>query len=111
MLRKKQKQYFDRRHISKTKIKGNDIVLLKNNKRFDRKGGKFSQKWLSPYNVMNISDKGVVTLKSALEGILKNKYKIVQLKYYIQESGNKSRSTSNEESANVGIIHHTKYLK
>ena len=111
MLRKKQKQYFDRRHISKTKIKVNDIVLLKNNKRFDRKGGKFSQKWLRPYNVMNISDKGVVTLKSALEGILKNKYKIFQLKYYIQEAGNKSRSTSNEESANVGIIHHTKYLK
>ena len=60
---------------------------------------------------MNISDKGVVTLKSALGGILKNKYNNVQLKYYIQETGNKSISISNEESANVGIIHHTKLLK
>ena len=40
-----------------------DIALLKNNKRFDRKGGKFSQKWLRPYTVMNITDKGVCTFK------------------------------------------------
>ena len=51
--------------MSKTEIKVVDIALLKNNKRFDRKGGKFSQKWLSPYIVMNISDKGVATLKNA----------------------------------------------
>ena len=48
--------------MSKTEIKVDDIVLLKNNKRFDRKGGKFSQKWLGPYTIMNISDKGVETL-------------------------------------------------
>ena len=77
-----------------------DIVLLKNNKRFDRKGGKFSQKWLGPYTVMNISDKGVATLKSASGVILKNKYNIVQLKHYIQRVDDKSKSTSNEESAN-----------
>ena len=59
---KKQKLDYDRRHMSKTEIKVADIALLKNNKRFDRKGGKFSQKWLSPYIVMNISDKGVATL-------------------------------------------------
>ena len=38
---KKQKRDYDCRHMSKTKIKEDDIVLLKNNKRFDRKGGKF----------------------------------------------------------------------
>ena len=38
---KKQKRDCDRRHMSKTKIKEDDIVLLKNNKPFDRKGGKF----------------------------------------------------------------------
>ena len=62
---KKQKRDYDPRHMSKTEIKVNDIVLLKSKKRFDRKCGTFSQKWLGPYTVMNISDKGVATLKNA----------------------------------------------
>ena len=66
LLRKKQKRDYESRHMSKTEIKVDDIVLLKNNKRFDRKGGKFSQKWLGPYTVMNISDKGVATLKKRI---------------------------------------------
>ena len=49
---------------------------------------------------MNISDKGVATLKNASGVTLKNKYNIVQLKHYIQEADNKSKTTSNEESAN-----------
>ena len=43
---KKQKWDYDHRHMSKTEIKVDDIVLLKNNKRFDRKCGTFSRKWL-----------------------------------------------------------------
>ena len=34
-----------------------DMVLMKNNKRIDRKSGKFSQKWLGPYTVTKISAK------------------------------------------------------
>ena len=49
---------------------------------------------------MNISDKGVVVLKNASGVTLKNKYNIVQLKHYIQGADNKSKSTSNEQSAN-----------
>ena len=49
---------------------------------------------------MNISDKGVVTLKKAWGVTLKNKYNIVQLKRYIQGADDKSKSTSNKESAN-----------
>ena len=63
--------------MSKTEIKIDDIVLLKNNKRFDRKGRKFSQKWLGPYAVMNISDKGVATLENALRVTFQKKYNIV----------------------------------
>ena len=91
---------YNRGRTSKTEIKVDDIVLLKNNKRFDQKDGKFSQKWLGPYNVMNISDKGVVTLKKAWGVTLKNKYNIVQLKRYIQGADDKSKSTSNKESVN-----------
>ena len=68
---KKQKRDYDQRHFSKMEIKVDDIVLLKNNKRFDRKGGKFSQKWLGPYTVVNISGKRVATLKNASEMTLK----------------------------------------
>ena len=62
--------------------------------------GSFHKKWLGPYTVMNISDKGVATLKNASAMTLKNKYNIVQHKHYIQGADNKSKSTSNEESAN-----------
>ena len=54
--------------------KVDDIVLLKNNKRLDLNGGKFSQKWLGPYTVKNIPGKGVATLKNTLGVTLKNKY-------------------------------------
>ena len=50
---KKQKRDFDRRHMV------DDIASLENNKRFDWKGGKFSQKQLDPYIVMNVSEKGL----------------------------------------------------
>ncbi|XP_047137453.1 uncharacterized protein LOC124813956 [Hydra vulgaris] len=69
--------------------KVDDIVLLKNNKRFDRKGGKFSQKWLGPVTVVNISEKGVATLKNVLGLTLEKIYNIVQLKTYIQEADDK----------------------
>ena len=50
---------------------------------------------------MNISDRGVATLKNASVVTLKNKYNIVQLKHYIQGADDKSKSTSNEEPANL----------
>ena len=93
---KKRKQDYDHRHLSKTEVKVDDILLLKNNKRFDRKGGKFSQKWLGPYTVVNISDKGVATLKNASELTLKKTCNVVQLKHYIQGADKKSKSTSND---------------
>ena len=86
---KKQKRDYDRRHTSITKIKVDDIVLLKNSKQFDQKGGKFSQKLLGPYTVMNISGKGVSTLKNALGVTLKNKYNIVQVKHCIHGTDDK----------------------
>ena len=58
---KKQKRDYDHRHMSKTEIRVDDMVLMKNNKRIDRKGGKFSQKWFGSYTVTKISEKGVMT--------------------------------------------------
>ena len=54
---KKQKPDYDRRHMSNQEINVDDMVLMKNNKAIDCKGGKFSQKWLGPYTVTKISEK------------------------------------------------------
>ena len=51
---KKQKRDYDRRHMSNPEIRFDDMVLMKNNKRIDRKVGKLSQKWLGPYTVTKI---------------------------------------------------------
>ena len=45
------KKDFDRRHLSSSDIKAGNYVLLRNNKRNDRKGWKFSFVWLGPYVV------------------------------------------------------------
>ena len=58
---KKQKHDYDGRHMSKTEIRINDMMLMKNNKRIDQKGGKFSQKWL--LNGSKIERLGIPTFK------------------------------------------------
>ena len=59
----KQKKDFDQRHLSKTEIKVGDLILLCNNKRKDKKGGKFSSAWLDTYIASEITPKGVTLLK------------------------------------------------
>ena len=44
----KQKRDFDRWHLSQTNVKVGGRVLLENKRRHDRKGGKFSYRWLGP---------------------------------------------------------------
>ena len=52
---KKQKRYYDRRHMSNPEIRIDDMVLMKNNKQINQKGGKFSQKLARPlYGYQNI---------------------------------------------------------
>ena len=51
----KQKRDYNRRHAAPTKIQVGDEILLKNLKREDGKGGKFSYKWLGPYIVNKLS--------------------------------------------------------
>ena len=59
----KQKKDFDQRHLSNTEIKVRDLILLCNNKRKDKKGGKFSSAWLDTYIASEITPKGVTLLK------------------------------------------------
>ena len=71
--------------MSNSEIRVDGMVLMKNNKRIDGKGGKFSQKWLGPYTVTKISQKGVVALKNTSCLILNKKYNVANLKKYFQE--------------------------
>ena len=52
--RKRQKRDYDRRDMSNPEIRVDDMVWMKNNKRIDLKGRKFSQEWLGPYTVTKI---------------------------------------------------------
>ena len=76
---KKQKRDYDRRHMFNPEIRVDDMVLMKNNNRIYRKGGKFSQKRLGPYTVTKISEKGVVTLKNTSSLILNKKYNVANI--------------------------------
>ena len=51
----KQKKDYDRRHSHASIIKIGDKVLREDCKRGDRKGGKFSYKWLGPFVVHSIT--------------------------------------------------------
>ena len=68
-----QKKDFDRHHLSNCKIKMRDLILLRNSKRRDRKGWKFSFAWLGHYIVSEITLNGVTTLKIQDGEILKLK--------------------------------------
>ena len=81
----KQKKGFDRHHLSNSEIKVGDLILLLNNKRKDRKGGKFLFTWLGPYIISKVIPKGTTKLKKRDSEIMKVKYNPSQLKLYVEE--------------------------
>ena len=80
--------------MSNPDIRVDDMMFMKNNKRIDWKGGKFSQKWLGPYTITKISEKGVVTLKNTSGLILNKKYNVANLRHYFQEESDDTSSTA-----------------
>ena len=80
----KQKRNFDRRHLSSTNVKVGDRVLLENKRRHDRKGEKFSYRWLRPYTVKALNKNGLASLESSKGTVLKQKYNSALLKPYIE---------------------------
>ena len=47
----KQKRDFDRRHLSSTTVNVGNKMLLQNNRKNERKGGKFSYRWFGSHTV------------------------------------------------------------
>ena len=92
---KKQKRDYDRRHMSNPAITVDGMVLRKNNKPIDWKGGRFSQKWLGPYTVTKISEKRVVTLENTSGLILGKKCKVANIKHDFDDTSSIAIRSSN----------------
>jgi len=81
----KKKKSGKNKNTPEKKVKQGDDVMVFNARKFTRKGSKMKKTWKGPYKVINISEKGVVTLKK--EGVpLKVKYNIKLLKKYVKRS-------------------------
>ena len=80
----KQQGDFDRQHLSSTNVKVGDRVLLENKRRHDKKGGKFSYRWLRPYTVKALNKNGLASLESSKSIALKQKYNSALLKPYTE---------------------------
>ena len=93
----KQKRDYNSRHKSSFAIKVGDSVLLKNNKRNDRKRGKFSSRWIRPHIVKDLSRKGLTTLENSNDVILNIKYNQSQLKPYTEAMSYKDDEKTDEK--------------
>ena len=77
-----QKKNYDRRHAVPMFKRGN-LVLRRNMANAHRMGGKLDAKWLGPYEVQKITEKGLYQLKCMKSGkVLKQTFSSLQLKGY-----------------------------
>ncbi|CAK9292193.1 unnamed protein product, partial [Gordionus sp. m RMFG-2023] len=83
---KQQRDYKTRNAAKNALYHINDKVLVWNNRRADRKGGKMLQPWVGPYTIVKIVNSNV-ELSSSIGKILHTKANISNLKHYIE--GNK----------------------
>ena len=65
------------------KIKVGQKVLLKNQRRMDREGGKFSFKWFSPFTVHSVSNKKLCSRINKDGTLIKTKYNVSLLMPYL----------------------------
>ena len=79
----KQQKDYNRRNTVPASLKIKDKVWLKNQRRQDRKGGKFSSKWTGPYTIEHITKKGLCTLKNERSTVLAKKFNVGLLKPYV----------------------------
>ena len=96
---KKQQSDYNKRHDTPTTIlKIGSKILLQNQKRQDRKGGKFTYKWIGPYTIQSISKTGLCVLINGKGASLKKKYNVNLLKRF---HSNEEQNTENSEPSNA----------
>ena len=72
-------------------------VLFQNQRRQDRKGGKFSYKWIGNYTIKSISRTGLCVLINEKGFVLKNKYNVSLLKPYNSKADSDPPEKINEK--------------
>ena len=72
-------------------------VLLQNQRRQYRKGGKFSYKWIGPYTIKSISKTGLCVLINEKGFVLKKKYNVSLLKPYNSKADSDPPEEINEK--------------
>ena len=77
---KQQKDYNKRHSTPPSTLPIGSKVLLQNLKRQDRKGGKFTYKWIGPYTIESIWETGLCALTNQKGVTLKKKYNVSLLK-------------------------------
>ena len=75
----------------------------------DRKGGKFTFKFLGPYTVLEVSEKNLSTLQTDETGVsLKKKYNVSLLKPYTEKPSFSSSEENDDEDVDDGTSPFTK---
>ena len=72
-------------------------VLLQNQRQQDRKGGKFSYKWIGLYTIKSISKTGLCVLISEKGFVLKKRYNVSLLKPYNAKADSNPPEDINEK--------------
>ena len=86
--KKQQKDYNKRHNTPPSTLPIGSKVLLQNLKRQDRKGGKFTFKWIGPYIIQSISKTGLCALSNQKGVTLKKKYGSLLKPFYSNERPN-----------------------
>lgn len=77
---KQQRDYNNRHSNFSSTLRIGSKVLLQNQKRQDRKGGKFTYKWTGPYTIKATTKTGLCTLVNKQDETLRKKYNVSLLK-------------------------------
>ena len=94
----KHQKYYNNRHSTKsTTLPIGSKVLLQNQRRQDRKGGKFSHKWIGPYTIKSISKTGLCVLISEKGFVSKKKCNVSMLKPYKSKADSDPPEEINEK--------------
>ena len=94
-----QKDHKNRHSTISTTLPIESKVLLQNQRRQDRKGGKFSYglDWIGPYTIKSISKTGLSVLISEKGFVLKKKYNVSLLKPYNSKADSDPPEEINEK--------------
>lgn len=68
-------------------FKKGDLVMMKNARKEGRKGGKMEPPWSGPYEIYDVHESGLYTLKNKHGKLLKKKIHSVLLKQFQNRSG------------------------